>query len=109
LGIVGPFFNTLQYRPCFPYYIVKIVRNPDANTGARQMVKRIKDEGMSGALEFEGLGKDDAQLQEWLDQHRSRNGGKIRVGLGGKGVRVMFARDADLQYWRSHYQRSKAS
>ena len=67
------------------------------------MVKRIKEEGMAGVLEFEGVSKDDPRLQGWLDEHRARNGGKIRVGLGGKGVRVMFARGADLQYWRSHY------
>ena len=47
------------------------------------MVKRIKEEGMAGALEFEGLSKDDPQLQVWLDEHRARNGGKVRVGLGG--------------------------
>jgi hypothetical protein len=68
------------------------------------MVKRIREEGMAGALEFEGISKDDPQLHAWLDEHRARNGGKIRLGLGGKGVRVMFARDADLQYWRSHHQ-----
>lgn len=73
------------------------------------MVKRIKEEGMAGALELEGMGKDDPRLQAWLDEHRARNGGKVRVGLGGKGVRVMFARDADLQYWRSHYQRVRAA
>ena len=58
------------------------------------MVKRIKQEG---------IGKDDTRLQHWLEEHRARNGGKLRVGLGGKGVRVMFARDADLAYWRAHY------
>jgi hypothetical protein len=73
------------------------------------MVKRIKQEDMAGALELEGIGKDDARLQQWLDEHRARNGGKLRVGLGGKGVRVMFARDADLQYWRAHYQQKVRS
>jgi hypothetical protein len=72
--------------------------------GMQAMVKRIKQEDMAGALELEGIGKDDPRLQRWLEEHRGRNGGKIRGGLGGKGVRVMFARDADLHYWRLHYQ-----
>jgi hypothetical protein len=73
------------------------------------MVKRIKQEDMAGALELEGIGKDDPQLQLWLDEHRGRNGGKIRVGLGGKGVRVMFARDADMRYWQQHYAQRRAA
>ena len=71
------------------------------------MVKRIKEEGMAGALELEGIAKDDPRLQDWLDEHRARNGGKIRVGLGGKGVRVMFAREADLTHWRQRYERQE--
>jgi hypothetical protein len=70
------------------------------------MVKRIKQEDMAGALELEGIGKDDPRLQQWLDEHRPRNGGKIRVGLGGKGVRVMFSKDADMALWQ---RRSDAS
>jgi len=73
------------------------------------MVKRIKQEDMAGALELEGIGKDDPRLQHWLEEHRARNGGKLRVGLGGKGVRVMFARDADLAYWRAHYSAKAAA
>jgi hypothetical protein len=69
------------------------------------MVKRIKEEGVAGALELEGLTKDDPQLQAWLDEHRARNGGKIRVGLGSKGVRVIFVRDADLHHWKQRYER----
>ncbi|MBV8398736.1 MAG: hypothetical protein JOZ58_16420 [Acetobacteraceae bacterium] len=67
------------------------------------MVKRTKQEDMAGAVELEGVGKDDPKLAQWLEEHRARNGGKIRVSLGGKGVRVVFAREADLQYWRAHY------
>jgi hypothetical protein len=52
------------------------------------MVKDIKEKGMAGALEFENFRKDDPQLQVRLEEHRARNGGKLRVGLGGKGVRV---------------------
>jgi hypothetical protein len=43
---------------------------------------------------------------EWLADHKSRNGGKIRVSQGGKGVRVMFAKDADMAFWQ---RRSEAS
>jgi hypothetical protein len=65
------------------------------------MVKRIKEEGMAGALEFEDLRRDDPQLQVWLEEHRARNGGKLRVGLGGKGVRVIFSKAADMAVWKS--------
>jgi hypothetical protein len=72
-------------------------------------VKRIKPEDMAGAFELEGIGKVDPRLQLWLEEHRARNGGKIRLGLGGKGVRVMFARDADLRYWQQHYAQRRAA
>jgi hypothetical protein len=68
------------------------------------MVKRIKQEDMAGALEFEGISKDDAKLQHLLDEHRARNGGKIRVGLGGKGVRVMFSKSADMALWKARFE-----
>jgi hypothetical protein len=73
------------------------------------MVKRIKQEDMAGALELEGVGKDDPRLQQWLEEHRARNGGKLRVGLGANGVRVLFSREADLDYWRRHYARRPAA
>ena len=71
------------------------------------MVKRIKEEGMAGALEFEGLSKDDPQLQVWLDEHRARNGGKVRVGLGGREVRVIFARESDMAFWKARFDKAK--
>ena len=71
------------------------------------MVKRIKEEGMAGALEFGGLSKDDPQLQVWLDEHRARNGGKVRVGLGGRGVRVIFARESDMAFWKARFDKAK--
>ena len=37
---------------------------------------------------------------EWLADHKARNGGKIRVSQGGKGVRVMFSKDADMALWQ---------
>jgi hypothetical protein len=70
------------------------------------MVKRIKEEGMAGALEFAGISREDPRLQEWLEDHRARNGGKIRVGLGGKGVRVMFARQSDMAVWKERFERA---
>jgi hypothetical protein len=41
-----------------------------------------------------------------LADHKARNGGKIRVSQGGKGVRVMFSKDADMSLWQ---RRSDAS
>jgi hypothetical protein len=73
------------------------------------MVKRIKQEEMAGALELEGIGKDDPRLSQWLDAHRARNGGKLRVGLGGRGVRIIFSREADLRYWQQHYGQRQAA
>jgi hypothetical protein len=73
------------------------------------MVKRVRQEDMAGALELEGIGKDDPRLQQWLDEHRGRNGGKLRVGLGGRGVRIIFSREADLTYWQQHYVQRRAA
>ena len=74
------------------------------------MVKRIKQEDLAGgALELQGISKDDLQLQQWLEEHRGRNGGKLRVGLGGRGVRIIFSREADLRYWQEHYGQRQAA
>ncbi len=70
------------------------------------MVKRRKEEDIAGILEFDGRSAEDPEFLEWLADHKSRNGGKIRVSQGGKGVRVMFAKDADMAYWQ---RRSEAS
>ena len=73
------------------------------------MVKRRTDEDIAGVLEFEGLTREDPQLAGWLAEHRDRNGGKIRVSLGGKGVRVAFAKAADMAVWQKRFdQVSKA-
>ena len=60
---------------------------------------------------FYGCRKPDpvAGLRPILSQgqrHKSRNGGKIRVSQGGKGVRVMFSKDADMAFWQ---RRSEAA
>jgi hypothetical protein len=70
------------------------------------MVKRIKQEDMAGALEFEGVTKDDPRLQEWLEEHRARNGGKVRIALGGKGVRVIFSKEADMALWQARSEQA---
>src|SRR5450432_476843 len=46
---------------------------------------------MAGARELEGIGKDDPRLQQLLEEHRGRNGGMLRVGFGGRGVRIIFS------------------
>ena len=64
------------------------------------MVKRRKEEDIAGILEFDGRGSDDPEFLEWLADHKARNGGKIRVSQGGKGVRVMFSKEADMALWQ---------
>ncbi|HEY8609792.1 MAG TPA: hypothetical protein VIL69_00710 [Roseomonas sp.] len=72
------------------------------------MVKRRKEEEIAGVLEFEGHTREDPQFKEWMEDHRSRNGGKIRVSQGGTGVRVMFSKEADMAFWKTrHEQASK--
>ena len=47
------------------------------------MVKRSKQEEMAGPLELEGHRQrrsPPSALQQWLEEHRARNGGKLRVG-----------------------------
>lgn len=63
------------------------------------MVKRRKEEETVGVLEFEGRTSEDPEVMEWLAQHKARNGGKIRVGRGSKGVRVAFSKEADMALW----------
>lgn len=65
------------------------------------MVKRRKEEEIVGVLEFEGRTSEDPEFVEWLADHRARNGGKVRVSQGGKGVRVMFSKEADMTFWKS--------
>ena len=72
------------------------------------MVKRQRDEDIAGVLEFEGLSRDDPQLAEWLADHKARGGGKLRVSLGRKGVRVAFAKAADMALWQTRFEQAKA-
>ena len=65
------------------------------------MVKRRKEEAPVGILEFEGRTAEDPEVVEWLADHRLRKGGKIRLGKGGKGLRVMFSEAADMEIWKS--------
>ena len=64
------------------------------------MVRRHKEEEIAGIIEFEGRDSQDPVLLEWLADHRTRNGGKIRVSQGGKGTRVMFSKAADMAFWQ---------
>lgn len=70
------------------------------------MVKRRKEEDIAGILEFEGLAASDPEFLEWQADHKARNGAKIRVSQGGKGVRVMFAKDADMAFWKQRSEKS---
>ena len=71
------------------------------------MVKRVKQEDMAGVLELEGRSSDDPEFQGWMEEHRARNGGKIRVAKGARGVRVMFSKAADLEHWKARSEKAK--
>ncbi len=70
------------------------------------MVKRRKEEDIAGVLEFEGRTSDDPEFMGWLDDHKARSGGKIRVSQGGKGVRVMFSKEADMALWKARSEQA---
>jgi hypothetical protein len=65
------------------------------------MVKRVKHEDIAGVLEFDGRTSEDPEFKTWMEDHKARKGGKIRVGLGATGVRVIFSKDADLVRWKA--------
>ena len=65
------------------------------------MVKRQKEEEIVGALEFEGRTSEDPEFMDWLADHRARNGGKIKIGKGITGVRVIFTKAADMALWKA--------
>jgi hypothetical protein len=77
-----------------------------AENGEGEMVKRVRQEDMAGVLEFEGMTRNDPRLARWLEDHRARGGGKVRVGLGSKGLRVIFSREADLKHWQKYLDSS---
>jgi hypothetical protein len=70
------------------------------------MVKRRKEEEIAGVLEFRGHTREDPAFKEWMEDHRSRNGGKLRVSQGGTGVRVMFSKEADMAFWKARYEQA---
>jgi hypothetical protein len=70
------------------------------------MVKRRKEEDIAGVLEFEGRTSEDPEFMDWLDDHKARSGGKIRVSQGGKGVRVMFSKEADMALWKARSEQA---
>jgi hypothetical protein len=70
------------------------------------MVKRRKQEEIAGVLEFEGHAPDDMMFKEWMEEHRGRNGGKVRVSQGATGVRVMFSKEADMAFWKARHEQT---
>ena len=73
------------------------------------MVKRRREEEIAGVLEFEGRSSDDPEFLAWLAEHKASKGGKIRVGQGGTGVRVIFSEKADMAAWAIRAKKSVAS
>ena len=71
------------------------------------MVKRRKEEEIAGVLEFAGLTAEDPDFVRQMQEHKDRNGGKVRVGKGMSGVRVSFSKDADMQNWREWSERKR--
>ena len=69
-------------------------------------MKRRKEEEIAGVLEFEGRTAEDSEFLEWMASHKASNGGKVRVGQGGKGVRVMFAKDSDMALWKARSEQA---
>jgi hypothetical protein len=65
------------------------------------MVKRHKVEEIAGVLEFEGKTGEDPEIIDWLAEHKARNGGKIRLSQGGKGIRVAFSKESDMVLWKA--------
>ncbi len=64
------------------------------------MVKRRQVGEFAGVLEFEGLTGDDPDVASWLAEHKAKNGGKIRVSQGAKGIRVAFSKESDMASWK---------
>ncbi len=71
------------------------------------MVKRVKHEEPVGTLEFEGRNEENPTFIGWLADHKARNGGKIRISKGARGVRVMFSKQSDLDFWRQQSEPGK--
>jgi len=70
------------------------------------MVKRRREEEIVGVLEFEGRTSEDPDVIKWLAEHKARNGGKIRVSRGSKGLRVAFSKEADMALWQARSQQA---
>lgn len=71
------------------------------------MVKRQKVDEFAGVLEFEGRTAADPEVVAWLADHKARNGSKIRVSMGGKGVRVAFSKEADMALWKARAEEKR--
>ena len=64
------------------------------------MVKRRKQEEISGVLEFAGFSSEEPTFKRWVAEHRAQNGGNLRISKGATGVRVMFSKEADMAFWK---------
>ena len=65
------------------------------------MVKRRKQEEISGVLEFAGMTSEDPVFKRWVAEHRAQNGGNPRMSKGATGVRVIFSKEADMAFWKA--------
>ena len=79
---------------------------PSTAKGYGLMVKRRKQEDVAGVLELQGRTSEDPELMAWLAEHKTRKGGKIRVSVGGTGVRLMFSEAADLTAWSARAEQA---
>jgi erythromycin esterase-like protein len=70
------------------------------------MVKRQKVEDVAGVIEFQGRTAEDPEFVTWLAEYRAHKGGKVRVSLGGTGVRVMFSEAADMAWWKARSEKA---
>ena len=70
------------------------------------MVKRRKEEDIAGVLEFKGRNSDDPEFLAWLAEHKASKGGKIRIGKGGTGARVLFSDKADMAVWSARAEQA---
>jgi hypothetical protein len=82
-------------------------RAPEKVQKAYTMVKRRKEEEIVGVLEFEGRTSEDPEFMKWLAEHKTQNGGKIRVGRGSTGVRVAFSKAADMALWQARSEQGR--
>jgi hypothetical protein len=70
-------------------------------------MKRRKMAEVAGVLEFEGKAMDDPEITAWVADHKAQSGERLRLSQGGKGCRVAFSKEADLQFWTQRLEKSR--